>query len=250
MRALNKAIAYREAFFTRRMDNWNERPVTQAEYPQAKAFIRALRHKEDPPPQLVSPAASDLAARGYVRGMCPTNAQRFISEQSSAESAEAVKGFRLWTMNLGGIAGGIIAQVHIVVKLNDKFVDVTPPEPGDEELPFIFVPSSLLFAGTSALAIAQMMDNDLEPRLGAVCTGMVLWFKQQTCGSFIHKASVDELQIVLAPLRAKAEGISDEQLLGMGASIAAGRIIVAAPVFFEALAKTAATADGASASEE
>ena len=196
-----------------------ERLVTKEEMRDAIPFMKALRAPTDPKPVYLDPPTLTYDSR-----QCVLNAVRHVHEHGG----DAIKGFKMWEMpppfKMPMVPRQYVAVAHVVVRqANGKYVDVTPPEPGDEGQGMMFVPSSRLFPQFSADAIAKLFDEGLEPRMGAVCNGMVLAFKQRMDGD-LFQACPDDLHLWLEPLESTLQkhGLSNWKELG-GKAIAGSK---------------------------
>lgn len=198
--------------------------VPREKYKDAKAFIRQIRDQKDPPPVIITP----MPAEGAKAQQCPQNAAKYAIEHGGSP----VMGFKLWTLPFEKVKRfpgatpkqvGYIAQVHCVVKqAGGKYVDPTPADENDEGKEMIFVPSSLVYPGTSARDIARMINSGLEPRMGAVCSGICLLFRQQTSSPVLNVARPQDLQLLLCPSLAVVPEITPERLAAMGICVVCG----------------------------
>ena len=175
-----------------------ERLVRKNEFKAARPFINSLRAKSDPPPQLLAPP-------GEIDGMrtreCVLNSVKYCENNPGYEP---VMGFKLWTMDFCGKLGmgtPYVAMVHVVVlnKQSGKYMDVTPPDAGDENQPLIFVPSSRLYPTWTAAQIAHLCATGLEPRMGSICRGAILEFKHMREGPDLCKSTPEDLELLMCP---------------------------------------------------
>lgn len=171
------------------------------DYRQIQGFVSSLRRQTDPPPRLIGPP---IEVSGYEPRRCILNAYDYAMRNGG----EAVKGFKLWKVRAPAeftVHGReLVATAHVVVRFNDSrgFVDVTPPEPGDEGKKLIFVPSSRLYPGYSANDLGRLHLNQLFPRMGTVCTRFVHLAKSMAGENMLlNVQSVDELELFCAPTR-------------------------------------------------
>ena len=176
-----------------------ERLLAPSEYNGARSFISRLRSPNDAAPQLLDPP---IRFDGGRARKCPQNAVKYCEQNTDYVPAI---GFKLWILPTFGFATTknqtpYIAVAHIVVRHKNaaRYIDVTPPEHGDENKKMIFVPSSRLYAGWSAEEIAAYGENNLQPRMGSICNGAALSFKQQQ-DDVLNKATPEELNLVICP---------------------------------------------------
>ena len=170
------------------------------EYGAAKCFIKSLRHASDPAPCVVAPPITFTGARP---SWCAGNVARFCHANPEHEP---VKGFKLWVVNImqkTGLPTPYVAQVHVVArhKTSGKYVDVTPPNEGDEGQSLIFVPSSTVYATWTAWELGALCNDGFEPRMGVVCQGQALSFKKFAAGGdeTLLAPEAAKLQLVAAP---------------------------------------------------
>jgi hypothetical protein len=172
-----------------------EELVTEAEARALAPFIATLQAPDDPPPRTLRPPVCDTRAKPRH---CIVNATRAMHH---ILGSRLLLGFKLWKMSvemvptgmligepaaiidsiLSGAKGAttpskffpghnLIACVHcVVVASDDDWVDVTPPDPGDEGRPLVFVPSTRLYAPHGADELLKMHTALLAPRFGCVC---------------------------------------------------------------------------------
>ena len=77
----------------------------------------------------------------------------------------------MYDCNTQFMMNGVTSCVHFVVETAEgAYVDVTPPDPGDEGRPSLFVPSSRVYAGLEAHDITALLGMGCEPRMGLVCS--------------------------------------------------------------------------------
>lgn len=164
-------------------------------------FVNTLRDRGDAHPRLIGPP---IHVESYQPRNCTYNAYDYALQNGG----EPVKGFKLWKVrpppNVSWSGRELIATAHVVVKFDDArgYVDVTPPEPGDEGKKLIFVPSSRLYPGVSGHDLGRMCVNQLAPRMGTVCTRFVHLAKLMTGENrALNVQSVDELELLCAPTR-------------------------------------------------
>ena len=178
-----------------------ERLLRKDEYAAAGGFIKSLRHASDPAPRVVPPP---IAFPGALPSRCAGNVARFCCANPDHEP---IKGFKLWvvnTMQKMGLPTPYVAQVHVVARhtTTGKYVDVTPPNEGDEgQQSLIFVPSSTLYATWTAWELGALCNDGLEPRMGAVCQGHALQYKRFAAQAVerLYEARPEELQLHVAP---------------------------------------------------
>ena len=175
-----------------------ERLVRKDEYDDAKKFISRLRAKSDPPPQVISPP---LKFKGAQKQRCVENVVKYCMKNTEYEPA---KGFKLWvlpTLPAKGQSTPYVALVHMVVrhKESGKYIDVTPPDKGDEGQQMIFIPSSRVYPDWSVSEIADYCKKDLQIRMGGICTANCLEFKQMTTSDVLYKATPEELKLFMCP---------------------------------------------------
>ena len=164
-----------------------------SEYNKAKPFIKTLRNNTDDAPRILKPDPFP----GAKKLRAPQNAVRFCERNPGFEP---VFGFKLYELPRWGNL--FMATVHATVRTYEdgkvKYVDVTPPEPGDNR-PYIFVPSTRLYNGRAVKEIVALAHADLQPLLGNVCQGAALQIMQEKKGCLRCAASPDELDLVLCP---------------------------------------------------
>lgn len=185
-----------------------ERLVRKCEYPKAKKFISGLRAKSDPPPQVIKPTTE---LEGYKKQNCAVNSVLFCQRNPGFEP---VRGFKLWVLpELPGLSTPYVALVHVVVRHKEslKYQDVTPPDEGDEGQELIFVPSSRIYTDWSVEEIAEYCQKGLQIRMGAVCIGLALKYKQDEVSSLLYQATPESLKLFVCP---KVETMQ-EHLCGM-----------------------------------
>ena len=205
--------------------------LPSTEYGAAGKFIKTLRSKHDPPPVLIAPLAKN---DGYKNLCCAQNAALYARNNGGVP----LKGFKLWTLPYVavGMKTGYIGQVHIVVKMeNGAYIDPTPPEVGDENKKMIFVPSSLIYPGVTALEIARLHSRGLEPRMGAVCSDFALLFRQQSSGNQLNAPSPAKLPLWLAPALVAITDITEDELRKMGAHLYKDRFLIEADKLLPAI---------------
>ena len=150
------------------MEDLNERPATRADYPSLAKMLPMLRNKGDANPAICEPHKSVNLQYGHHCD-CLTNTARYIEQHPDAVP---VKCFRIWIAPFSeksenGLA--ISAQVHIIPMHNGKYVEVTPPEMGDEGLHFMIVPTSRAYPDYSAAELIRLHHEEhLRLRLGGV----------------------------------------------------------------------------------
>lgn len=179
-----------------RIPSQMERLVRKTEYGAAKKFISQLRAKNDPPPQCIPPPVKFMGAQ---KQRCVQNAVDYCTENIEYEP---IKGFKLWVLpKFADKSEPYIALVHVVVrhKQSGKYIDVTPPDGGDEGQNMIFIPSSRIYPDWTASEIADYCRNNLEIRMGGICTGEALAFKQMSASDRLYKATPEELKLIMCP---------------------------------------------------
>ena len=178
-----------------------ERLVGKGDWnPGAQDFVNKLRNPNDPPPKFISPPIDYKGARARN---CLANVAKYCAQYPEYE---AVKGFKLWVLPTYGLGPAFrespyVAMAHMVArnKKTGKYIDVTPAEKGDEGQKMLFVPSSRLYPDWTVEEIADYAAKDFEPRMGSVCNGRALGFKQATEGDDLHKGCPDELALLFCP---------------------------------------------------
>ena len=202
--------------------------ATPKDYPALKQYIKVLRNKCDPPPVMIDPCKEQ---QGYELGCCPVNVAKYISKHGG----EAVKGFKIWKLPYGDRNGDIqmTAQAHCVVKQADgSYLDVTPPDPGDEGKRILFVPSSRVYPSFSVQDIVRLNELGFEPRMGSVCApDSWLWLSQLE--SPFTSGTADELQLLLCPKESDFPFLCFDEMYHFGS--ASGRTIVEATSFLSLL---------------
>jgi len=125
---------------------------------------------------------------------------------------EAVMGFKIWVMPTFGVPTDeettpFVCVVHVVARHKEthKYVDVTPAEKGDEGQKMLFVPSSRVYPGWSAEDIADFATMGFEPRMGNVCNGSALGFKQHTENPDLNASKAEDLKLLFAPALATVQ---------------------------------------------
>ena len=175
-----------------------ERLVRPEEYDAAKKFINRLRAKSDPPPQLISPP---VKFKGAQKQRCVENAVDYCLKNTEYEPT---KGFKLWVLPTPSVKNQstpYVALVHVVVrhKESGKYIDVTPPDEGDEGQQIIFIPSSRIYPDWDPFEIADYCKKNLEIRMGGICNGKTLAFKQMIASHVLYKATPEELKLFMCP---------------------------------------------------
>jgi len=179
-----------------------ERLVNKKDWTHATAnFVnKKLRNEHDPKPKFITKPVPFSWAK---ERSCLQNVVAFCALHPDHE---AVKGFKMWVMPTYGIPTDetttpFVCNVHVVARHKEtgKYVDVTPPEKGDENQKMLFVPSSRLYADWSVEEIADYADKGFEPRMGNVCNGSALGFKQHTEHPDLNAATAEELKLLFAP---------------------------------------------------
>ena len=164
-----------------------------SKYNRAKSFIKTLRNNTDDAPRVLKPDPFP----GAKKLRAPKNAVRFCERNPGFEP---VFGFKLYELPRWGNL--FMGQVHATVRTYEdgkvKYVDVTPPEPGDNR-PYIFVPSTRLYNGRAVKEIVALSHADLQPLLGNVCQFAALQIMQEKKGWFRCATSPDELDLVFCP---------------------------------------------------
>lgn len=139
-----------------------ERVAVKADYKRLIApILPLLRDRNDASPQMIDP---------YVEGIIPDarvsdpfkNTWQYLQEHPEAEP---VKCFRVWISNKGSVS----AIFHMLPFTNGKYVEVTPPETGDEGQRFMIVPSSRVYGEWSAREMIDLhVTRHLRLRFGGV----------------------------------------------------------------------------------
>ena len=164
-----------------------------SEYNKAKHFIKTLRNNTDDAPRILKPDPFP----GAKKLRAPQNAVRFCERNPGFEP---VFGFKLYELPRWGNL--FMATVHATVRTYEdgkvKYVDMTPPEPGDNRS-YIFVPSTRLYNGRAVKEIVAQAHADLQPKLGNVCQFAALQIMQEKKGWFRCATSPDELDLVFCP---------------------------------------------------
>jgi hypothetical protein len=203
--------------------------ATPKDYPALKPYIKVLRNKCDPPPVMIDPCKEQ---QGYELGRCAENAIKYISKHGG----EVVKGFKIWKLPYGDRNGQIqmTAQSHCVVKqVDDSYLDVTPPDPGDEGKRILFVPSSRVYPSFAVQDIVRLNELGFEPRMGSVyAPDSWLWLSQLE-SPLLRKGSADELELLLCPKESDFPFLSFDEMDHFGR--ASGRTIVEATSFLAPL---------------
>lgn len=169
--------------------------VKRSDYSRAtKDFVERLRNKDDPVPKFIAPP---IDVKGARNRHCVQNAVAYCANNPNYETA---KGFKIWTLPKLGV-DAYVAMVHVVTrhKVTGKYVDVTPAEDGDEGQKMLFVPSSKIYPGWSAEEITDYDEMGFEIRMGSVCNGAALLFKQSIEGDDLHKSTPEELELLFCP---------------------------------------------------
>lgn len=174
--------------------------VTKDEYNHSKSFISGLRSPSDPKPVLILPQVSEDARPRH----CLMNSVDFCEKNPGYEP---VFGFKLWKLTASepytaAVASDpFMAAVHVVAycKETDTYVDVTPPEPGDEGQKVIYVPSSRIYKGWTVWDIASYSKNDLQVRMGSICCGKTLALHHMLLGETLYKSTPEELNLMICP---------------------------------------------------
>jgi hypothetical protein len=214
-----------------------ERLVPKSMYNQAKGFIKTLRNKEDPPPIFLAPPIAIDGLDGRQSRDCLVNVLNYVDRYGGTP----VKGYKLWYVrrsqalegqlmyaeSLGHDVTPYVAQCHFVVRKDDgTHVDVTPPEPGDEGQPMIFIPSSRMYKSVSIEDMALLTRSGVDGRMGLVCRGMVLEMKNVECPGLCAADPDDMHFICVAPEETiKGLGISIASLRHCGAQIMEGHLV-------------------------
>lgn len=175
--------------------------VQRSDYTRAtKDFVARLRNEDDPVPKFIAPPIDVEGARSRH---CVQNAVAYCANNPNYV---AVKGFKIWMLPRIG-ADAYVAMVHVVTrhKVTGKYVDVTPAEEGDEGQKMLFVPSSKLYPDWSPEEITAYDETGFEIRMGSVCNGMALPFKQTTEGDDLHKSTPEELELLFCPTLAAVQ---------------------------------------------
>ena len=176
--------------------------ATPDDYDALKPYIKLLRNKWDPAPVMIDPYPDQYLDHHYEKGQCPLNVVEYIAQHGG----EAVKGFKTWKMqsDLFGPGLQMTAQVHCVVKqANGKYLDVTPPENGDEGQRLIFVPSSHIYPSFSVEDLVQLHRlTGGNARMGKVyAPNHWLALGQISEPAWLAKGNADELELLLCPNR-------------------------------------------------
>jgi len=145
----------------------DERVATREDYPSLKRMLPYLRNKGDPNPAIVAPFQESNLIAGRTLD-CVTNTARYLDAHPEAV---AVKCFRVWISPQGSSMEGLAvsAQFHIMPYHDGKYVEVTPPEMGDEGKNFMIVPTSRAYSAYTAWQIVDMHHTQrLRLLLGGV----------------------------------------------------------------------------------
>lgn len=186
-----------------------ERLVRKQDYKKAKWFIQLLRAEGDPPPQLIAPPEE---FEGAQKQRCVVNAVNYCEAQCELKQCERkqcevepVYGFKMWELlppfEVTGMPAQYVAVVHVVVrnKKSGKYIDVTPPDEGDEGQHMIFVPSSRVYSDWTPFEIADYCNKGFEIRMGGICTGPALAFKKLTAGDLLYHETPEDLKLIMVP---------------------------------------------------
>jgi hypothetical protein len=121
-------------------DPCDERVATRVDYPRIAHLLPTLRNKTDPNPAIVAPHQPVYLQYG-AHCDCPGNTYRYLKQHPDATP---IKCFRIWLADNAetGSAINMSAQFHIMPLHNGKYIEVTPPEKGDEDKNFMIVPTS------------------------------------------------------------------------------------------------------------
>lgn len=170
-------------------EDLDERVATRADYPALRPLLSKLRNRDDANPAMISPYDSANAHYGTLRDAM-SNCARYMAEHPDAE---AVKCFRVWMCKDGQHTGGIAvsAQFHLVILHEGRYVEVSPPEQGDEDKNFMIVPTSRAYPQWTA---KQMIEIHYAQRLRLLLGGV---FYPQTWLEF--------QQSIRGPERAQAD---------------------------------------------
>ena len=214
-----------------------ERLVPKSMYNQAKGFIKTLRNKEDPAPIFLAPPIAIDGLDGRQSRDCLVNVLNYVDKYGGTP----VKGYKLWYVqrsqamvgqlmyaeSLGHDVTPYVAQCHFVVRNEDgTHIDVTPPEPGDEGQPMIFIPSSRMYKSLSIEDMSLLTRCGVEGRMGLVCRGIVLEMKNVECPG-LCAADPDDMHFICVAPEATIEGlgISIASLRHCGAQIMDGYLV-------------------------
>lgn len=145
----------------------NERVATRDDYHRLKDILPLIRNKGDANPAMVGPHTPTKLQYGHHCD-CLTNTARYIEQHPTAKP---VKCFRIWIAPPGASNGGLVvsAQAHLIPLHNGKYVEVTPPEVGDEGKNFMIVPTSRAYPEYSAERLVELHHKQrLRLALGGV----------------------------------------------------------------------------------
>lgn len=159
--------SYVRAATSPRPEDLDERVATREDYPSLKAIIPLLRNAGDPNPAMVAPHKTTNLQYGHHCD-CLTNTARYLAQHPDATP---VKCFRLWISPVAMPGGGLCvsAQMHLIPLHDGKYVEVTPPEMGDDGKVFMIVPTSRAYPDFSAEQLCDMHHNKhYRLRLGGV----------------------------------------------------------------------------------
>lgn len=206
--------------------------------------LSKLRHPGDPPPVRIAPPAPHP---GAVPHSCALSVQRYI--EANPECV-AIKGFKLW--GIGNKRFWMTACFHCVARTpHGEYIDVTPPEIGDEGQPMVFLPSSRVYPEFSVEVLAHMTVSGLEPRTGLVAYP-VEWYRLKKHGDAdldpnLLSQDADGLTLWLAPFTSKIpRDMNMKALAKHGARVfegAPGRFVIPARGFVRACEDWASVVD-------
>jgi hypothetical protein len=183
-------------------EDLDEHVATREDYPLVLPLLPHLRNKGDPKPALVAPFKKDnvIGMEHAARLDCLSNTYEYCRLHPGATP---VMCFKIWIAPQGAIAGvnAISAQLHFMPLHDGKYLEVTPPEMGDDGKVFMIVPTSRAHSDYTPEAILHMHHAQrLRMLLGGVFYPEP-WrvFQEEIRSSIRAKADATELELYARP---------------------------------------------------
>lgn len=176
----------------------SERLATQSDWTrELKDFAERLQCIGDDKYMFIAPPKTFEGARA---NWCFLNVRDFCRVH---KDYVPVVGFKINVMPTFGLSFSetpYVAVAHVVARHMEtgKYRDVTPSEDGERQK-MLFVPSSLLYPEWQVEKMATYSDLGFRVRMGGVCNGYALQFKQDNISSDLYKATVQELKLMFCP---------------------------------------------------
>ena len=171
---------------------------------ELKRFVEGLQRVGDDKYKFITPPETFEGARV---NWCFLNVMDFCRVH---KTHEPVMGFKINVMPTFGLsfsATPYVAVAHVVTRDMEtgKYRDVTPSE-GGERQKMLFVPSSLLYPEWQVEEMATYSDLGFGGRMGGVCNGYALQFKQDKISRDLYKGTVQELKLIFCSEMATISG--------------------------------------------